>query len=147
TKDGHIAVFSSPGYGKSTFLQTLALYLTKQHSPAHTHIYLLDFGTSGLLPSTGMPHTAEALLLVETKKIPNWIRLMTDTIQTRKRKLNQYGVATLEMYERASGEIIPNVLVVLDNYDAVREADFVEEFDNLITQIAREGSGIGIHLA
>src|SRR5699024_12305989 len=51
------------------------------------------------------------------------------------------------MYERASGEIIPNVLLVLYNYDAVLEADFVEEFDKLITQIAREGSVIGIHLA
>src|SRR5699024_5949582 len=68
TKDGNIAVSSSLGYGKSTFLQILAMDLTNQHRPAHMHIYLLDFGTNGLLPLKGMPHTAETLLLDETEK-------------------------------------------------------------------------------
>src|SRR5699024_1424661 len=34
----------------------------------------------------------------------------------------------------------------IDNYDSVKEADFGDEFDRLVTQIAREGASIGIHL-
>lgn len=49
-KDGHLAVFSSPGYGKSTFLQTITMDLARQHNPERLHIYLLDLGTNGLLP-------------------------------------------------------------------------------------------------
>ncbi|MBA5819103.1 hypothetical protein H3281_25950, partial [Escherichia coli] len=49
-KDGHLAVFSSPGYGKSTFLQTITMDLARQHNSERLHIYLLDLGTNGLLP-------------------------------------------------------------------------------------------------
>lgn len=43
------------------------------------------------------------------------------------------------MYERASKEVLPTILITLDNYDAVREAGFVEDFERIIAQIVREG--------
>ncbi|QKY69802.1 type VII secretion protein EssC [Lentibacillus sp. CBA3610] len=147
TKDGHIAVFSSPGYGKSTFLQSLVIDFIYQHNPEHLHIYLLDFGTNGLLPLKNLPHVADTLLLDETEKVGKLIRLLSSAITERKRKLSQYGVADIAMYEKASGETVPNLLITIDNYDSVKEADFGDEFDRLITQIAREGASIGIHLA
>lgn len=147
SKDGHIAIFSSPGYGKSTFLQSLVVDLVYQHNPEHLHIYLLDFGTNGLLPLKDLPHIADTLLLDETVKVKKMIRLMASLITERKRKLSSYGVADMAMYEKASGQTIPNILITIDNYDSVKDADFVDEFDRLITQIAREGSSIGIHLA
>src|SRR5690625_1049194 len=147
TKDGHIAVFSSPGYGKSTFLQTVVLDLVRQHNPEHLHVYLMDFGTNGLLPLKKFPHVADTLLIDEAEKIGKWIRLVTDEIKERKQKLSKYGVANIEMYEKASGDLVPNMMIVIDNYDAVREADFVDEFNKIITQTAREGASLGIHLA
>ena len=50
------------------------------------------------------------------------------------------------MYERASKEVLPTILITLDNYDAVREAGFVEDFERIIAQIVREGAAVGIHL-
>ena len=50
------------------------------------------------------------------------------------------------MYERASKEVLPTILITLDNYDAVREAGFVEDFERIIAQIVREGQRVGIHL-
>ncbi|GIO23676.1 type VII secretion protein EssC [Oceanobacillus sp. J11TS1] len=147
TKDGHIAVFSSPGYGKSTFLQTVIMDLVKQHHPEHLHVYLLDFGTNGLLPLKDIPHVADTMLMDEVEKIGKWVRLISNTIKERKKKLSLHGVANMEMYEKASGETVPNIFIAIDNYDPVREADFGEEFDKLITQIAREGASIGLHLA
>ncbi|WP_079709010.1 type VII secretion protein EssC [Paraliobacillus ryukyuensis] len=147
SKDGHVAVFSSPGYGKSTFLQSLLMNLVHQHNPANLHIYLLDFGTNGLLPLKPLPHVADTILIDETEKVEKWVRLMMTLITDRKRKLSQYGVADMEMYERASGELIPNVCVAIDNYDSVKDADFGDDFNKLITQIAREGASVGIHLA
>src|SRR5699024_12458023 len=35
-KDGHILVLSSPGYGKSTFLQTVVMDLARTKSEEHT---------------------------------------------------------------------------------------------------------------
>ncbi|WP_339177701.1 type VII secretion protein EssC [Oceanobacillus sp. FSL W7-1293] len=147
TKDGHIAVFSSPGYGKSTFLQSLIMDLVKQHNPEHLQVYLMDFGTNGLLPLKNFPHVADTILIDEVEKIGKWVRLLTNTIKERKQKLSRYGVATMDMYEKSSGETIPNIFIAIDNYDSVRDADFGEEFEKLITQIAREGASVGVHLA
>jgi len=147
TKDGHVAVFASPGYGKSTFLQTMVMDLARQHNPEHLHMYLLDFGTNGLLPLKNLPHVADTMMLDETEKIGKWIRLVAGEIRERKQRLSKYGVANMEMYERMSGENVPNLFLVIDTYDSVRDADFADEFNKIITQIAREGAGLGIHLA
>ena len=146
TKDGHMAVFSSPGYGKSTFLQTVVMDLARQHNPEHLHLYLLDFGTNGLLPLKNLPHIADTIMIDEIVKIGKLIRILERILKERKQKLSEYGVANLAMYEKASGQSVPTTVIVLDNYDAVREADFVDEFERLITQIAREGGSVGVHL-
>ena len=121
--------------------------LTRQHHPGHLHIYLLDFGTNGLLPLKGIPHVADTLLLDETEKMGKWIRMMTNLVKERKQKLSKFSAADIEMYEKMSGETVPNILIVVDNYDSVRDSDFSDELERVMTQIAREGASIGIHLA
>ena len=49
-KASHTAIFASPGYGKSTILQTITMNLSRQNTPEQIHFHLLDFGNNGLLP-------------------------------------------------------------------------------------------------
>ncbi|GAB6424148.1 type VII secretion protein EssC [Bacillus luti] len=146
SKDGHVAVFSSPGYGKSTFLQSVIMDVARQHSPEHLHVYLLDFGTNGLMPLKSLPHVADIITLDQVEKCEKFLRRIEDLLKDRKQLLSKYGVASLEMYERASKEVLPTVLITLDNYDSVREAGFVEDFERIVAQIVREGAAVGIHL-
>ncbi|WP_147536200.1 type VII secretion protein EssC [Bacillus marasmi] len=146
SKDGHLLVFSSPGYGKSTFLQTVVLGLANVHSPENLHMYLLDFGTNGLLPLKQLPHVADTILIDESEKIAKFIRILTKQVKERKQQLSKFGVANLEMYEKVSGNKMAKIVIVIDNYDSVREAHFVDEFEKLFTQIAREGGSLGLHL-
>ncbi|HDR4571463.1 type VII secretion protein EssC [Bacillus cytotoxicus] len=145
SKDGHVAVFSSPGYGKSTFLQTLIMDVARQNSPEHLHVYLVDLGTNGLLPLKGLPHVADTITIDEAEKCLKLVERLTQEMKQRKRMLSEYDVASIEMYEKASGKQIPNIIVAIDNYDAVKEAKFYEEFEMLIMQIVREGASLGIH--
>lgn len=147
SKEGHLAVFSSPGYGKSTFLQTLTMDLARKHSPEHLHIYLLDLGTNGLLSLKELPHVADTIMVDEEVKIGKLMRRLSQELKERKRKLSQYGVANIAMYENASKEEVPSILLVIDAFDSVSEASYKDEFEQLIGQIAREGAGVGIHLA
>lgn len=147
TKDGHLAVFSSPGFGKSTFLQTIVLGLAREHSPAHLNAYLFDFGTNGLLSLKNLPHIADTIGIEELEKCQKFVRRLTAEIKERKKMLKDYSVASLKMYEQASGKEVPYITIVIDNYDAIREEEvLVNMLEPLITQIAREGAGIGIHL-
>lgn len=146
TQEGHLAVFSSPGYGKSTFMQTVVMDLARVHSPERLHVYLLDFGTNGLLPLKKLPHVADTMGIDEEEKIEKFTRRINDELKRRKKLLSEYSVASLEMYERASGKEEPIILILVDGFEAMKGSKFDEILEKMITQVAREGAGIGIHL-
>lgn len=146
SKNGHLAVFSSPGYGKSTFLQTLLMDLARQNNPENLHIYLIDFGTNGLLPLRNLPHVADTIRIDEKIKCMKFINRLANEIKIRKKRLSQYNVANIEMYEKMSRNQMARIVMAIDNYDAVRETDFNNEFETLVLQMVREGSSVGIHI-
>lgn len=146
-KNGHMAVFSSPGFGKSTFMQTAIFDLARKNTPEFFHAYLLDFGTNGLLSLKGLPHVADTFSIDETEKTLKLVRLLSREIKERKQLLSKFSVASLKMYEEISGDKKPIILLAIDNYDAIREVDeFVANLEPTIVQIAREGASLGIHL-
>src|SRR5699024_12433136 len=100
----------------------------------------------GLLPLKDLPHVDDTLMYDETEKIGKLMRRLQENMKTRKRKLSKHGVANIAMYEQASGESVPNILIVIDNYDSVRENDFDDDFTSLIMHIAREGGGCCVYL-
>ncbi|MGY3777389.1 type VII secretion protein EssC [Isobaculum melis] len=146
SKDGHIALYSSPGYGKSTFLQSILMGLARQHNPERLHAYLLDFGTNGLLPLRGLPHVADTMNIDEEEKIGKFMRRMMTEMKRRKKLLSNFAVASLEMYEKASGEEEPRILVMVDGFEGFKNAKFESDLELVFNQIAREGAGIGMHL-
>ncbi|NRD77648.1 type VII secretion protein EssC [Bacillus sp. BRMEA1] len=146
TKDGHIAVFSSPGYGKSTFLQSIVMDAARQHNPERLHVYLIDLGTNGLLPMKELPHVADTIMVDEEIKLGKLFRRLQKELKERKQRLSQYGVATIQMYEQASGQEVPTILLVIDTFDSITDAPYREDFEKITAQIAREGVSVGIHL-
>jgi len=146
TKDGHIAVYSSPGYGKSTFLQTVAMGVAREHSPERVHMYLIDLGTNGLLPLKDLPHVADTIMVDEEIKLGKLFRRLGNELKDRKQKLSRYGVANIQMYEQASREEVPTILLIIDTMDSIADASYKEDMEKIMAQIAREGVGVGIHL-
>lgn len=146
-KDGHLAVYSSPGYGKSTFLQTLAVDIARQYNPERVHMYLIDLGTNGLLPLKDLPHVADTIMADDEVKMAKLIRRLRNEMKERKQKLSKYGVANIRMYEKAIGENVPAILLIIDTYDSVLNSSYKNDFENMVAQVAREGVSVGIHLA
>src|SRR5690625_5632234 len=100
--------------------------VARVQNPENLHVYLLDFGTNGLLPLKDLPHVADTMLVDEDEKIGKLIRRMDQEIKERKKRLSEFGVATIEKYEKASGNTVPHIVLAIDNYDAIREANTVE---------------------
>ncbi|MCB5954296.1 type VII secretion protein EssC [Enterococcus sp. CWB-B31] len=146
TEEGHMVVYSSPGYGKSTLLQTVVMDLARTHNPEHLTFYLLDFGTNGLLPLKNLPHVAEIMECDENEKILKFMKRINGELKKRKVLLKEYTAASLEIYEAASGKVEPTILIVIDNFEGVKGSDFEGEFEMMLNQTAREGAAVGIHL-
>lgn len=146
TEYKHIAVFGSPGYGKSTFIQTFIMGLCRQNSPETFNVYLLDFGTNGLIPLRDLPHVADLIRIDETEKIMKFQDIIEKEVDKRKKVLSKVGVANLDQYIKATGKQMPIIEIAIDTVDSAKEVTWNESFTNVLDKITREGANVGVYL-
>ena len=146
-KAGHTVVFGSPGFGKSTVLQTLVLGLAKAATPEQVQVNLIDFGNNGLLPLRGLPHVADIVPLEESEKLGKMLEGIGGLLAARKQLFKDAGVANREQYAAKTGQELPVVVTVLDGYDNLTANDRrKDQIDALLLQVLREGAGLGVYL-
>ena len=144
---GHILMVSSPGFGKSTFLQSFAVDIMRKQTPKQAHFYLYDFGTSGLISLSDFPHTADYFALDETEKIMKSLRMLNKEIKRRKKALSRVKATNLNQYNQMSDEAFPTIYILIDGFDSVADASFGEHFYDVLNVIARDGASLGVYLA
>lgn len=142
----HTVIFSSPGYGKSTTLQTIAMNLSRLNTPEQIQFNLLDFGTNGLLPLKDLPHVADIVTLEENEKLTKMLGRIRNTLAERKQVFKDEGVATLGQYQSKTKRELPIIINLLDNYDALAQSKRRDEIDEVLIQVLREGAALGIYL-
>ena len=146
-KASHTAIFGSPGYGKSTLLQTLVVNLTKVNTPMQVQFNVLDFGNNGLLPLKDLPHVADIVSLEENEKLQKMLQRIVTILTDRKRIFKEVGVANIEQYEAKTKRDLPIIVVILDSYDALSINDNRKEMiDTVLLQLLREGASQGVYL-
>ena len=139
TKDGNILLYGSPGTGKTTFLQTVAMDLARKQSPENLTMYLLDFGTNGLAPLTQLPHVADSLLLDQTEKIQKFIRIINRELDRRKKLLSEHRVGTIALYREVTGKQEPTMVILMDSYESMKDEPYETDLFKLFI---RNGFGI-----
>lgn len=141
--DGNMAVFASSGFGKSTLITNMALSLACCNSPRLLYFYILDFGNSALIPLKKLPHTADYLTFDDEEKRNKLVTILTSEIKSRKSKFAKSGAINFKMYNQVASEKLPMMIIVIDNYDAIKELGM--EFESFIASLSRDGVGLGIY--
>lgn len=143
-RDGNVVFMSSAGYGKTMFLMTVVVSLALQNQVENINFYILDFGNSALIPLNGLPHTADYILYDDVEKMGKFINIIQEETARRKRLFAEKMVQNFTVYNQTNEEPLKAVVIVVDNFDVVRElGPDVEEF---FTKLARDGAGLGIFL-
>ncbi|GAB2026849.1 type VII secretion protein EssC [Lactovum odontotermitis] len=146
-KSSHTVIFSSPGYGKSTALQTLVMNLARQNTPEQVQFYLMDFGTNGLQPLKELPHVADITGVEETEKVDKLLAHLKGLISSRRQLFQLEAVSGFRQYEMKTGKTLPVIVSLLDGYDAVVEdTSRRDKIDEVLNLVLREGAGLGIYL-
>lgn len=141
-KEGNFAIFSSTGFGKTATLSTIILSLAVKNSPQNLQFFILDFGNSGLIPMKDLPHTRDYIKFDDSVKFEKFCKIIDIESKKRKRLLGEASVANFNMYNEVSGEKLPALFIIIDNYDAIKE--FGMDAEDFIMKITRDGAGIGI---
>ena len=143
-QQGNVAIYGSPGTGKTTMLQTMVFDLCQNHSADDINIYILDFGGRTLKLLEDLPQVSAVVVSEEEVKVNTLLNVLKREINLRKEKFSKYGVNSLTAYREASGEKLPHMLVAIDNYAAFNE--YYEDAADTINFISREGISLGVTL-
>lgn len=141
----HTAIYGSPGFGKSTALQTLVMNFARLNTPNQVQFNLFDFGTNGLLPLKKLPHVADLVRLEEEEKLVKFLKRIRKEIQERKDAFTEYGVASLTQYEEKSGKRLPVIITIVDGFDAIKESPLEDPIESVLNQLLREGASVGLY--
>ncbi|MCM3491296.1 type VII secretion protein EssC [Alkalihalophilus marmarensis] len=141
-EDGNIGIFGSAGYGKSTTIMTYLLRFAEAFTPEELHYYVFDFGNSALLPLRQLPHTADYFRFDDQRKIEKFMVYIKKEIEKRKQLFLDREVSNITHYNRLTDEILPTIVLTIDNFDLVKEE--LPDIETQFIQFARDGQSLGI---
>lgn len=144
SENGHLLIIGSPGVGKTTLIQTIVTSIITSYTPEEANIYILDFGTRTLKIFQEAPHIGGILTSDDDELINNFMKFVRKEINKRKVLLSSKGVSSILAYKEATGKVLPQMLIFIDNFSAFME--LYPDFEEEIIVFSREGSNLGISL-
>jgi len=148
---GHVALVGAPRSGKSTTLRTALLAAMLTHTPEELVIYCVDHGGGSLQALERAPHVGGVAGRHDEERTHRALTTVHQLVVDRERRFEEHGVSSLDELRRRTGaQSLPNgteiadVLLVVDNWGAVRAAD--ESADALVQEISSRGLSVGVHL-
>lgn len=142
--EGNCLIYGATGNGKTTLLTTLAYSLLKNHSSQELNLYIMDFGSETLKMFEKAPQVGGVMISSDEEKVMNFFKMLHKEIERRKNIFSDYG-GDYASYCHNSGKVIPNIVVLLNNYSG-----FAEQFEDLqesFTLLTRDGVKYGIYFA
>lgn len=141
-KNGHLSVFGSPSSGKTTLLRTLIVSICKVYSPDECCVYAIDFGSRALGSLAGFPNVGGVVMVDEAERLKNLLKFILKKIEQRKSFFANEGVSNIASYRISKRCSLAIIVLVIDNYPALIEV--YPETEELLVQITREGSNLGV---
>ncbi len=141
---GHTVVIGSSQYGKTNLIQLVIRSIATAYRPSEVSIYILDFASMALNVFTELNHIGGVVSASEDEKMKNFIRMIKQEMKIRKEKFAAIGITSFASYRETGKMDIPQIIIAIDNFLAVKE--LYPEYEDDIINICREGVSIGISI-
>jgi hypothetical protein len=152
----NMLVGGAVGQGKSNLLLDIIYGLAARYSPEELELHLLDFKEGlefarfGPDASGGhwLPHVRSLSLESDRHFGTEVLRHFVVEMDRRAAHFKDAGHASISAYRTATGEPMPRLLLVIDEFHELfaGDDDLVREAVALMERIARKGRAYGIHL-
>ena len=142
TNEGNAIVYGSTGSGKENLLTTLIYSGIITYSSSELNYYIVDFGSESLRSFSKFPHVGDVVLVNDAEKFANLFKLLNSMLETRKQLFVDYN-GEYEYYCKKSGNILPAVVVIINNFESYVEN--YTDYDDNLSILTREGAKVGIY--
>ncbi len=141
SKDGNTIIYGSTGSGKELTVSNIIYSTITSHSPNEVNFYILDFGAETLRVFNNAPQVGDIIFNQDEEKISNLYKMLLLELEKRKKLFIDYN-GDFEFYCTHSGNKLPSIIVIINNYDAYSEN--YDEYDDVFSTLTREGFKYGI---
>ena len=141
--DGNTVIFGNDEEEREKLVNTIIYSICKNFTAKEVNIYAVDYGSESLRMFNDFPQIGGIVYLGEDEKFKNLFKLINNEIKTRKKLLISYG-GSIENYNNKNDKKIPQILFLLNNYEAILEA-YNDIYEN-ISSIGRDCERYGISI-
>jgi len=136
--------------GKTNLLHALISQLALSYPPEELELYLLDFKEVEFdaYLTERLPHARAVTSRTDREFGLSMLRRFHDEIDRRARLCREAKVTDLPDYRRATGQVLPRALVIMDEFQVLfsEEDRLAREAGRLLADIAKRGAAFGLHL-
>ena len=143
TKTGNWIIYGVADSGKEELINSFVYSCITTYRPEELNMYLLDFGSETLRMYRKAPQVGDVALQNDTDKVMNLFKLVSTTIETRKKEFADYGGDYIS-YCKSSGKVLPNVIVIINGFELFNENYGDALFDVLVT-LTRDCQKYGVY--
>lgn len=144
SEEGHVVLFGAPQSGKTTFLQTCIMSMCSNYTPDRVNLYVMDFGSWSMKIFKDFPHVGAVAYSNEDVLIQKIAKLIEEILNVRKNLFAKAGVGSIQSYNRIGKEILPYVVLVIDNYTPILQV--FPQLEGFFVRLTREGGNYGVYL-
>ena len=143
TQGGNWIIYGMADSGKEEMINSLVFSCITTYSPMELNMYLLDFGSETLKLYRKAPQVGDVILQNDVDKVTNLWRMLSEKIAGRKKMFADYGGDYIS-YSKATGKVLPNILVIINGFELYNENYGDSTFDLLAT-ITRDCQKYGVY--
>ncbi len=147
----HVLIAGKTGSGKSTLLHVLITNLAMWYSPDEVEFYLVDFkkGVEFKTYATHqLPHARVIAIESDREFGLSVLQRIDDELQSRGDSFRAHEVQDLAAFRRVTGEPLPRVLLIVDEFQVLFAEDdrLAQDAAVLLDRLVRQGRAFGIHV-
>lgn len=159
TQMPHLLIGGATGQGKTDFLNAMVMSLLYSKKPSEMKFVIIDpekvlFRDYSRLPRTwfAMPDsqndTSDKMpVLTDIAEVGNVLNSLCIEMDKRYGQLADSNVSDIKAYnEKAAGQILPYIVVVIDEYFDLIVLDSDGDIKKSIISLAEKGKAVGIHV-
>jgi len=142
----HAMLAGQTGSGKSFLLHVFITGLSARYSPKELKLVLVD-GKQGVEFEAykTLPHAKVVCLRTSPAVARSVLDDFVAEMEERYVEFQRHGVTKLEDYRRKTGEVMPRMLMVVDEYQQLLDGD-PDRGAQMLSRILEKGRAAGIHL-
>lgn len=139
---GNTIIYGNSGSGKEMLLEAYLYSFISDYDANQVNAYVLDFGAETLNVFKDAPQINDVVLSSDSEKIANLFKYLVKERAKRKKQFSNFG-GSLTSYIDETGEVLPRVFVIINNYAAFNES--YDEYEEVLIQLLREANKCGIY--